>query len=326
MANDRVRFTQLLAQLEDAFDVLTDTMVLAPVGYYAQLPDIYEDDVERYRRGELTLQLGHLTGEAAVRAGVSALRRYQRHDDDVSGKYSGKYPGVLFLENPDDVMETIAVINQLKDDIAACVQDRRLMRRGNKLVAVHQRNHLQKHEFLHAHGEGYIAYQLYRQIDVVNAGADDEMSRLRSVNFHWISKNADKYLDVETAVPFIMAAPPNKLPLSDKVRLRDILHERVNTHRFCVRKTRNDTVNASLYFGTNGTSQPVTTSINASQPILLTNYGRPEKVTVHPLKPHDPTRRRDNRTGSQWECLDDELSLYCRPMTEAERDSLHADR
>ena len=32
MANDRVRFTQLLAQLEDAFDVLTDTMVLAPVG------------------------------------------------------------------------------------------------------------------------------------------------------------------------------------------------------------------------------------------------------------------------------------------------------
>ena len=96
---------------------------------------------------------------------------------------AGKYPGILLLENHNDVINTIIAVNSTKTAIKHRVQDR-------KPDGSHGRNHLQKHEFLHQHRYAeIISYQLYRHIDVINCRPDTDTA-LKSVNFYWAYKNA----------------------------------------------------------------------------------------------------------------------------------------
>ena len=77
---------------------------------------------------------------------LNALQCFHRPSRDISGRVAGKYPGILLLENHDDVIDTIVAINSTKTAIKQCVQD------VDPVTGAHRRNHLQKHEFLHQHG------------------------------------------------------------------------------------------------------------------------------------------------------------------------------
>ena len=88
-----------------------------------------------------------------------------------------------------------------------------------------------------------------------------------------------------------------------------------HTNRFYIRKTRNASVNLSLYYGA-AQGKPVVNTINAAQPIILCNYE--DVPTIRPLSAHVPQKRKANRQGHAWECLNEAINLYTRPITEAD--------
>jgi len=238
---------------------------------------------------------------------LNALKCFHRPSHDISGRVAGKYPGILLLENHDDVIDTIAAINSTKTAIKHCVQDR-------KPDGSHGRNHLQKHEFLHQHrGAEIISYQLYRHIDVINCRPDTDTA-LKSVNFYWAYKNADQRLTPERAVLYLYNSKSglNDTQLNEiKARIMGTQH----TNRFYIRKTRNASVNLSLYYGA-AQGKPVVNTINAAQPVILCNYE--DVPTIRPLSAHVPQKRKANRQGHAWECLNEAINLYTRPISEAD--------
>ncbi|HAX27401.1 MAG TPA: hypothetical protein DCX94_05665, partial [Alteromonas macleodii] len=87
----------------------------------------------------------------------------------------------------------------------------------------------------------------YRHIDVINCRPDTDTA-LKSVNFYWAYKNADQRLTPERAVLYLYNSKSglNDTQLNEiKARIMGTQH----THRFYIRKTRNASVNLSLYYG-----------------------------------------------------------------------------
>ena len=193
MVNDFARFNGLLTTLDELYESLYSAMRLAPTAYFANIDDITKEDFKAFSAGELMLGHRDMFNVQAQMRCLNALKCFHRPSHDISGRVAGKYPGILLLENHDDVIDTIIAINSTKTAIKHCVQDR-------KPDGSHGRNHLQKHEFLHQHrGAEIISYQLYRHIDVINCRPDTDTA-LKSVNFYWAYKNADQRLTPERAV------------------------------------------------------------------------------------------------------------------------------
>lgn len=309
MVNDFARFNLLLSELESLYDVLYNDMRCAPTAYFADIDAITKEDFPAFTDG--TLMLCHrdkFNVQAQMRC-LSALKCFHRQSRDISGRVAGKYPGILLLENPDDVMDTIVAINSTKTAIKHCVQD------IDPVTGAHRRNNLQKHEFLHQHrGAEIISYQLYRHIDVINCRPETDTA-LKSVNFYWAYKNADQRLLPDKAKHYLYNC---KSGLNDEqlkalsTRIDDTRH----THRFYVRKTRNASVNLTLYYGAID-GKPQVNTINAAQPVILYNYK--DVPTIRPLSAHVPQQRRANRQGHPWECLNEAMNLYTRPITEADK-------
>ena len=237
MVNDFARFNGLLTTLDELYESLYSAMRLAPTAYFANIDDITKEDFKAFSAGELMLGHRDMFNVQAQMRCLNALKCFHRSSHDISGRVAGKYPGILLLENHDDVIDTIIAINSTKTAIKHCVQDR-------KPDGSHGRNHLQKHEFLHQHrGAEIISYQLYRHIDVINCRPDTDTA-LKSVNFYWAYKNADQRLTPERAVLYLYNSKSglNDTQLNEiKARIMGTQH----THRFYIRKTRNASVNLS---------------------------------------------------------------------------------
>ena len=310
MVNDFAHFNTLLTQLESLYDELYDSMRLSPTAYFAKINDVSKEAFTAYSEGKLALEHKDMYNVQAQMRCLAALKCFHRSSQEISGRVSGRFPGILLLENYADVRDVIVAINLKKDALKHCVQDR-------KSDGSHGRNHLQKHEFLHQHrGTDMISYQLYRHIDVINCNNDDEdQPSLKSVNFYWHCKNADKRLDALRAVNYLWNS---KTGLSDaqfhelKTRIMDTAH----THRFYIRKTRKAVVNLSLYYGSNN-GRPIVNTVNASQPIVLANYDTPP--VIRPLAPHDINKRKENRKAHVWTELNSTVKLYTRAITDADR-------
>jgi len=309
MVNDFARFNSLLTTLDDLYESLYSAMRLSPTAYFADIDDVTKEDFKAFSAGEL--MLGHrdrFNVQAQMRC-LNALQCFHRPSRDISGRVAGKYPGILLLENHDDVIDTIVAINSIKTAIKQCVQD------VDPVTGAHRRNHLQKHEFLHQHrGAEIISYQLYRHIDVINCRPDSETA-LKSVNFYWAYKNADQRLLPDRAKHYLYNCNSG---LNDEQlkALSQHIDDTRHSHRFYVRKTRNASVNVSLYYGAVD-GKPVVNTINAAQPIILCNYE--DAPTIRPLSPHVPQKRKANRKGHAWVCLNEAMNLYTRPITEADR-------
>lgn len=310
MVNDFAQFDRLLSELEAFYDSLYNSMRLSPSAYFADIDNITKDNFRAFSSGELQLEHRNLfNGHAQTRC-LNALRCFHRASPDISGRVAGKYPGILLLENYDDVKEIITAINRTKTAIKHCVQDRNPKTRG------HRRNHLQKHEFLHQHrGAEIISYQLYRHIDVISCMSDTNTA-LKSVNFYWAYKNADQRLLPDRAKHYLYNCNSG---LNDEQlqALSQRIDDTRNSHRFYVRKTRNASVNLSLYYGA-ADGKPIVDTVNAAQPTILVNYE--EVPTIRPLPTHKPQKRTANRQGHQWERLNEAMKLYTRPITDADRE------
>ena len=308
MENDFARFNGLLTTLDELYESLYSAMRLAPTAYFANIDDVTKEDFKAFSAGELMLGHRDMFNVQAQMRCLNALKCFHRPSHDISGRVAGKYPGILLLENHDDVIDTIVAINSTKTAIKHCVQDR-------KPDGSHGRNHLQKHEFLHQHrGAEIISYQLYRHIDVINCRPDTDTA-LKSVNFYWAYKNADQRLTPERAVLYLYNSKSglNDTQLNEiKARVMGTQH----THRFYIRKTRNASVNLSLYYGASD-GKPMVNTINAAQPVILCNYE--DVPTIRPLSAHVPQKRKANRQGHAWECLNEATNLYTRPITEADK-------
>jgi hypothetical protein len=310
MANDFALFDSLLTELESLYDALYDEMRLSPTAYFAKIDDVTQEDFKAFSEGALALEHKDMYNVQAQMRCLAALKCFHRSSKDISGRIAGKFPGILLLENYENVEDIIVAINLKKDALKHCVQDR-------KADGSHGRNHLQKHEFLHQHrGQDMISYQLYRHIDVINCFANDETEpALKSVKFYWHYKNADKMLQPDQIISYLSNA---KSGMTD-IQLNE-LEERItqtrHTHRFYIRKTRNAAVNITLYYGVVD-GKPVLNTINAAQPIFLTNYDTPPKI--HPLPAHDISKRSETRKGHPWTLLNAATRLYTRPITEADR-------
>ena len=221
---------------------------------------------------------------------------------------AGKYPGILLLENHNDVINTIIAVNSTKTAIKHRVQDR-------KPDGSHGRNHLQKHEFLHQHRYAeIISYQLYRHIDVINCRPDTDTA-LKSVNFYWAYKNADQRFLPDRAEHYLYNCN-SSLNLKQLKALSTRIDETQHSHRFYVRKTRNASVNLSLYYEA-ARGKPLVNTINAAQPVILCNYE--DVPTICPLSEHVPQKRKANRQGHAWECLSETINLYMRSITEEDK-------
>ncbi|HBY37762.1 MAG TPA: hypothetical protein DEH24_00010 [Alteromonas sp.] len=318
MANDGTRILQLVEELNDAFDVFESNLELDECAYFAELPAIDEDLKKAYQQGRICLPVRHYVGREAQDKCKAALRQYKRLDKSVSGRFAALYPGILIAENADTVLHDVALINNIKLEIQACVQDKRRRKVGNNIEYYHARNHLEKHEFLHRYLPNAISYQLYRQVDVINVEATDDEHPLKSTSFYWASKNTDRYLDLSAALQYVTASREMTVNAGVRDELKQKIIDSAPTHRFCLRRTRDDSVNLSLYFGAKANGRPLTKTAVASQPIILINA--PDKVKINPMTPRNPQKRRESRRGHAWELLNDKLKLYRRPKTHEERE------
>jgi hypothetical protein len=308
MVNDFARFNCLLTTLDELYESLYSAMRLSPTAYFANIDYVTKEDFKAFSAGELMLDHCDMFNVQAQIRCLNALKCFHRPSHDITGRLAGKYPGILLLENHEDVIDTIIAINSTKTAIKHCVQDR-------KPDGSHGRNHLQKHEFLHQHrGAEIISYQLYRHIDVINCRPDTD-TVLKSVNFYWAYKNADQRLLPDRAKKYLYN---RNTGLNDEQlktlsrRIDDTQH----SHRFYVRKSRNASVNLSLYYGAHE-GKPVVNTVNAAQPIILFDYD--DVPTIRPLSAHVPNKRRENRKGHPWVCLNKAANLFTRPITDADR-------
>ena len=321
MANDGIRLLQLVEELNDAFDVFQTNLQLderEEYAYFAELPAIDEDLKKAYQQGRICLPVRHYFGEEARHKCKAALRQFKRLDDSVSGRFAALYPGILIAKNADTVLHDVALINKIKLEIQACVQDKRRHKVGNKIEYYHARNHQEKHAFLHRFLPNAISYQLYRQVDVINVEATDDEHPLKSTSFYWASKNTDRYLDLSAALQYVTASREMTVNAGVRDELKQKIIDSAPTHRFCLRRTRDDSVNLSLYFGAKANGRPLTKTAVASQPIILINA--PDEVKINPMTPRNPQKRRESRRGHAWELLNDKLKLYRRPKTHEERE------
>lgn len=316
MANDGVRLLQLIDELHDAFDVFEANLVLEDSAYFADIAPIDKDIQKAYQEGRVCLLVKHYFGEQAKQKCIQALRQYKRVDETISGRFSAQFPGILFANNIDTVNRDVAAINLIKSEIQACVQDVRRRKRGKTLESYHARNYRQKHEFLHRHLPNAISYQLYRHIDVVNAGGTDEDNRLKTVSFYWASKNADEYLSLDEAEHYVQNSEEMTVSPGERKGIVQTLRDSNLTHRFCLRKTRNDTINVSLYFGIGDNGRPMTSRTVIQQPIIITGCDKLPKIGL--VKHQDPDRRSEVRKGHHWTLLNPKLKLYRRPKTREE--------
>ncbi|BBO30076.1 hypothetical protein AltI4_44640 (plasmid) [Alteromonas sp. I4] len=313
MANDGVRLLQLIDELNDAFDVFEANLDLETTAYFADIAPIDKNMQKSYQEGRVCLLVEHYFGNEAIDKCVRALRQYKRPDETVSGRFAGQFPGILFAKNGETVQRDVAQINIIKSEIQACVQDQRRRKRGKRMETYHARNHQEKHEFLHRYLPNAISYQLYRHIDVISVASDDETLSLKTIGFYWGNKNTDKYLSLDQANHYIDKSREMSVSSSIRMEIKEKLANSNLSHRFCLRRTRNDTINISLYFGVGENGGPVTSRTVIPQPIIITDYDSIPKIGL--VKHQEPGRRSEIRTGHQWELLDSKLKLYRRPKT-----------
>lgn len=245
---ERAQLKSLFDSLMDCHDALSH-ISLGRTCYMAEVGDVMKSKEHAMQIGELALPVKHYEGSTCEYHIKRAWRHY-RAARGASTKYVKRFPGFVRLKTDHKALALIDQINILKDDIAACVQGRETDDNGK---VVHTRNHIQKHQMIHATIPRVITSQLYRAIKVIKGD-------FKSMTFYWSRKHVPKRLNKVQAVSYIKQIydrPEDMLVL--KARVATIENSRFEN--FAIPKIQHSVTMASLYDGRNNTKVHGTTPI-----------------------------------------------------------------
>jgi hypothetical protein len=191
--NEEYQLKMLMANLEGLLDALADLLntdeSLTFVGYEtSQVQKVDEDQV--LANGQKVIEVATLDQWQHRSTVLGYYKRFYL-TDGCSSRFVSRMPGLIVSSLPADVViNLIDQINTKKDEIKAVVQ--------------HQRNHQQRHTFIHQVFPQVMTEQLYRRISYSQRQVKSvwfSWCKSRQVNYTYTPEAAIKYLAEQVKKP-----------------------------------------------------------------------------------------------------------------------------
>jgi hypothetical protein len=242
----------------------------------ADVGDVMKKQENDMQIGEVSLTVKHYEGRSCQHHIKRAWQQY-KVTTGASTKYVKRFPGFVRLAPEHKALPIVHQINHLKDEIAACVQGRKVDDDGK---VVHTRNHMQKHDMIHSALPRVMTSQLYRGIHVIDAD-------IRSISFYWSRKHVPKRLDKEGACDYLKQKYDRPEEANElAARLATIQNSRFD--EFAVPKIQHSVAMASLYNGHNNKK------IHGTTPIIVVSDRK--ELSYNHLPEHEAPRKQQHKS------------------------------